>query len=553
MGAKKITTVEELKSAYVQLRKDYEALHRGMLKLYQTLSDNYENLMYVYDAKNRTVYSNKKSVELLGVPEKLEFKEKSQECPLLDVVEQEDKEKVRLLHKKIIEGEARESKETVKIRHANGTKVVYEHKLYSLSDDKGMNIGVCVGVLIDVTERYIKDMRIKRYSKIMNASLPIEMSYDQKRDKLSLIIEDEELGDKIGNEKSIYFWSKLIKEEKVCEKADIPVLLNFLKEGSEKPLQMNMYSTFSDEYRWYALTGQVKDNILTGEMIDITDYKTKDLQNQRLERILECLDDSYTLVAEVDLEQDTYDILLCERRDFKKRPQPNGKYSALNTQLSENVTPEYQQMRLEFGSIDRLRDILQDRKKVECEYMLTDTEMPWRRAAVQVMEYDEEENPKKAILFHTYVEGKEELLLPVSDKQSKEAPMSAKKNYVAKALLVEDFAVNAEYAMDILGKAEVEVEWARNAEEAVRSVKDHEKEYFSFVLMDTKMPDKDGYEATKEIKQFADKLPVIGLSVVDDEEHAQLAKAAGMEEHMQKPIHLAQVFYLVDKYVKKSE
>ena len=103
-----------------------------------------------------------------------------------------------------------------------------------------------------------------------------------------LIIEDEELGDKIGNEKSIYFWSKLIKEEKVCEKADIPVLLNFLKEGSEKPLQMNMYSTFSDEYRWYALTGQVKDNILTGEMIDITDYKTKDLQNQRLQQRLPC-------------------------------------------------------------------------------------------------------------------------------------------------------------------------------------------------------------------------------------------------------------------------
>lgn len=560
MGENNITTLEELKKEYAKLRKDFESLHTGMMKMYQALSDDNENLIYIYDSRNKIVYANKRSMELFDIPEKTEFEG---ECPLMKFIEEEDREKVRDQHKEIESGKIRESKTTLRVKFANSIRGVYEQTLLALCDYSGTNTGVCVGILRDVTERYVKDARVKQYSKIMHSSVPLVLIYDQKKDKLTLIPKTGNQEKNLQDERNTYFWSKMIKDEKVCSKADIPVLLNYLKEGSEKPIQINIFSTLTEEYRWYALTGQVKDDILTGEAVDITDYKMKEIENKHVEKVLECLNDEFTLIAEIDLDKDTYEVLLFEKNDKDENMEECGIYSKLNEQLSQRAAPEYQQMRKEFGEISRLKEALKDRKKIECEYKLANEELGWRRITIQVMEADENGTPKKVILVRTGVEEKTQVFQKAADEDdsvqtttvdeiSPDEEIEKEKKYIAKVLLVEHFSVNAEYTKDILDKAGIETIWAQNADEAVRRVQDYPADYFSLVLMDTKMPDKDGYEATKEIRAFAEKLPVIGLSVTDDEEHKQMAREAGMAEHMQKPVTLAQVFYLINKYVKKE-
>lgn len=62
------------------------------------------------------------------------------------------------------------------------------------------------------------------------------------------------------------------------------------------------------------------------------------------------------------------------------------------------------------------------------------------------------------------------------------------------------------------------------------------------ILMDIQMPNMDGYQATKLIRQFADKekadIPIIAMTANAFEEDKRNALAAGMNGHMAKPIHV---------------
>lgn len=108
-----------------------------------------------------------------------------------------------------------------------------------------------------------------------------------------------------------------------------------------------------------------------------------------------------------------------------------------------------------------------------------------------------------------------------------------------KVLLVEDNRVNQQIAIIHLKNAGMESTLAENGLEAVNKYKSKEK--FDVILMDCMMPVKDGFEATKEIREYEDKnnmkrIPIIALtaSVIDDD--IQHCFNVGMNSYIPKPV-----------------
>src|SRR4030042_6107341 len=76
--------------------------------------------------------------------------------------------------------------------------------------------------------------------------------------------------------------------------------------------------------------------------------------------------------------------------------------------------------------------------------------------------------------------------------------------------------------------------WARVAQEAIDIVASGRQ--IDLVLMDIKMPYKDGYTATREIKSLDNTIPVIAQTAYANEDERQRCFEAGCQEYVSKPI-----------------
>jgi CheY-like chemotaxis protein len=109
--------------------------------------------------------------------------------------------------------------------------------------------------------------------------------------------------------------------------------------------------------------------------------------------------------------------------------------------------------------------------------------------------------------------------------------------------------INQELARDLLGRANIVVEVAQDGREALEALA---RERFDAVLMDCQMPVMDGYEATRELRrrpQWQD-LPVIAMTanaMVGDREKVL---AAGMNDHIAKPIRFVELFGTLARWVR---
>ena len=120
-----------------------------------------------------------------------------------------------------------------------------------------------------------------------------------------------------------------------------------------------------------------------------------------------------------------------------------------------------------------------------------------------------------------------------------------------KVLLVEDNELNREIALDILEDEGINVDTAVNGQKAVEMVSEKGVDYYDFVLMDIQMPVMNGYEATKEIRKlYPDStLPIIALSANAFEEDRQKSIAAGMNDHVAKPIKVDELKAVMSKFI----
>ena len=110
----------------------------------------------------------------------------------------------------------------------------------------------------------------------------------------------------------------------------------------------------------------------------------------------------------------------------------------------------------------------------------------------------------------------------------------------AHVLLAEDNDINARITMAILEKAGVRTDRVLNGRQAVEIFKDSEEGFYDVILMDIQMPEMDGWEATRQIRELDRKdarlIPVYALSANSYVEDQRRSLAAGMDDHIAKPI-----------------
>ncbi|RXK11723.1 hypothetical protein CP965_13220 [Halarcobacter mediterraneus] len=116
-----------------------------------------------------------------------------------------------------------------------------------------------------------------------------------------------------------------------------------------------------------------------------------------------------------------------------------------------------------------------------------------------------------------------------------------------KILLVEDNKINQQIITALLKGTKAQVRIAFCGQEAIDIIK--EKSSFNLILMDIQMPDLDGYETTKKIRQINKEIPIIAITANSFEEDIEKAINSGMDAHLKKPIEIQKLYATLEKYI----
>jgi PAS domain S-box-containing protein len=122
----------------------------------------------------------------------------------------------------------------------------------------------------------------------------------------------------------------------------------------------------------------------------------------------------------------------------------------------------------------------------------------------------------------------------------------------ARVLLVEDNLVNQQVAMGFLAKAGIDCTVARHGGEALEQLALSE---FDLILMDLQMPEMDGFEATRRIRQnpaWAG-LPVIALTASAMVQDREDCLAAGMNDHLAKPLDPVALIEMARRWIRRDD
>ncbi|MGE5255102.1 MAG: response regulator [Hyphomicrobiales bacterium] len=170
-----------------------------------------------------------------------------------------------------------------------------------------------------------------------------------------------------------------------------------------------------------------------------------------------------------------------------------------------------------------------------------------------------------SVMFDTIMQafGKE-AARPRKPTEEKELPAAAYERLSgAEVLLVEDNEINQQVALEILSGAGLKVTVANHGQEALDAVSSHD---FDAVLMDVQMPVMDGYTATRKIRELEttrppasnrkpsiDRIPIIAMTAHAMAGDHEKSIAAGMDDHVTKPIDSSQLFSTLAKWVRPEQ
>lgn len=123
-------------------------------------------------------------------------------------------------------------------------------------------------------------------------------------------------------------------------------------------------------------------------------------------------------------------------------------------------------------------------------------------------------------------------------------------------LLVEDNELNMEIARTILQEMGLVVDGVENGLEAFQTFYNSDAQTYQAILMDIQMPVMDGYVATKKIRNSnhpqAKNIPIIALTANAFGEDITKALAAGMNDHVSKPIDYKRLVDILDKNIRAA-
>jgi len=116
-----------------------------------------------------------------------------------------------------------------------------------------------------------------------------------------------------------------------------------------------------------------------------------------------------------------------------------------------------------------------------------------------------------------------------------------------KILVADDVGENIELIRMVLLASGPRIIDAHNGLEAVEACRTHDD--IDLVLMDVRMPEMDGLEATREIRKFRPDLPIIALTAHAFKEEADRCIAAGCNEWLAKPFSRQQLQSMISKFL----
>jgi CheY-like chemotaxis protein len=113
-------------------------------------------------------------------------------------------------------------------------------------------------------------------------------------------------------------------------------------------------------------------------------------------------------------------------------------------------------------------------------------------------------------------------------------------------LIVEDVAQDAKLLAHLVKGLDLQVKVTHNANEAIQFIK--EVPHIKVVLMNMTMPEEDGRDATRKIRQMLyNPVPVVGLSSDISEEQIERAMQSGMNSFLPKPYTLGNLYTMLVK------
>ncbi len=120
-------------------------------------------------------------------------------------------------------------------------------------------------------------------------------------------------------------------------------------------------------------------------------------------------------------------------------------------------------------------------------------------------------------------------------------------------LLAEDVAINAEIMVMVLQMREMEVDVAENGKIALEKFSESPEGTYDAILMDMRMPEMDGLEATRRIRALdrpdAAAIPIIALTANAFDEDVQRSMQAGLNAHLSKPVEPDALFETLEQLI----
>ena len=146
---------------------------------------------------------------------------------------------------------------------------------------------------------------------------------------------------------------------------------------------------------------------------------------------------------------------------------------------------------------------------------------------------------------------KEVELTPNQYSSSEVKPKESKPKF----LLVDDNIVNQEVALGLLEDFQVDVVVANHGVEAIEKLNHHKHQHFDLILMDCQMPEMDGYETTRRIRQgdagpHNMNIAIIAMTANAMKGDKEKCLESGMDDYLSKPIDYDELEQMISKWLQ---